>query len=341
MRSGFCQESPPRGARAGPSGRSMRPMHARRSGQLVTMYVLSLAATIALLLVWVVYFVRSSTRPAGTGGGVAGGGVSWVLLTVGCVLLFFLIVGLTYQLAQALAARRYALKQDEFLSNVTHEMKSPLAAIKLHAQTLLAADEPSAADRRRFLAVIEQQADRMTALVDSVLESSRLLARKVRLELEPVRLDRFLVLHLGEVRAQVEARGVVLHSEIGAEATVRASEEALRRVLDNLLDNAARHSRPGGEVRCRLAVAGGVARLEVEDDGTGISKRDLPWIFERFYQGGREGDPQRRGTGLGLSIVAGLVREMGGAVHAHSHEGRPGTRLTVELPLAPEGGERR
>lgn len=313
--------------------------HARRSTQLVTMYVLSLAATIALLVVWVVYVVRSSSRLAhlARGVGLSGGGVSWILLTVGCVLLFFLIVGLTYQLAQALAARRYALKQEEFLSNVTHEMKSPLAAIKLHAQTLLAAEEPSAEDRRRFLAVIEQQADRMTSLVDSVLESSRLLARKVRLELTPVRLEEFLDRYLAGARPQAEARGIALRGEIGGPARVLASEEALRRVLDNLIDNAARHSRPGGEVRCRLSVTGGAARLEVEDDGTGIPKRDLPWIFDRFYQGGREGDPQRRGTGLGLSIVAGLVREMGGEVRAFSHEGRPGTRLTVELPLAAGG----
>ncbi|MBP1643874.1 MAG: domain S-box [Acidobacteria bacterium] len=316
-------------------------MHKRRSAQLVTMYVLSLAATIALLVVWVVFVVRSGSRLAdlGRGVGMTGGGVSWVVLTVGCVLLFFLIVGLTYQLAQALAARRYALKQEEFLSNVTHEMKSPLAAIKLHAQTLQEGEEVSPEERRRFLGIIEQQADRMAALVDSVLESSRLLARRSQLELRPVRLDEFLARYLAGAAPQAEVRGIALRAAIGGAARVLASEEALRRVLDNLIDNAVRHSRPGGEVRCLLTVAPARARLEVEDDGVGIPKRDLPWVFDRFYQGGREGDPQRRGTGLGLSIVAGLVREMRGSVRAHSQEGRPGTRMTVELPLAPEPEE--
>ena len=106
------------------------------------MYVLSLAATIAFLVVWVVYLVGS------------GPGVHWTLLTVGCVLLFFVIVALTYQLAQALAARRYALKQEEFLSNITHEMKSPLAAIKLHAQTLQQPEDLAPDTRRRFAATI-------------------------------------------------------------------------------------------------------------------------------------------------------------------------------------------
>ncbi len=316
-------------------------MLGRRSTKLVTMYVLSLAATISLLVVWVIYVVRSGARLADLGRGVGepGEGINWLLLTVGCVLLFFLIVGLTYQLAQAVAARRYALKQEEFLSNVTHEMKSPLAAIKLHAQTLLQDDEPAPEVRRRFLTTIERQADRMEALVDSVLESSRLLARKRLLELEPVQLDEFLARYLAAAIPQVESRGVLLRGEIHSAARVLATEEALRRVLDNLIDNAARFSGPGGEVRCRLSAERGVACLEVEDDGAGIPKLDLAQIFDRFYQSRRGGEAQRSGTGLGLSIVAGLVREMGGSVRAHSQEGRPGARLIVEMPLLARAGE--
>lgn len=87
-------------------------MHTRRASQLVTVYVLALAATLGLLVVWVAYVVRT-----------AGEGGDWRLLAVGSVLLVFLVLALTYQLAEALAARRYALKQEEFLSHVTHEMK--------------------------------------------------------------------------------------------------------------------------------------------------------------------------------------------------------------------------
>lgn len=313
----------------------MRGMHRLRSTQLVAMYVLSLAATISLLVVWVVYVVRSGSRLAdlGRGIGLDVEGINWVLLSVGCLLLFFLIVGLTYQLAQALAARRYALQQEEFLSNITHEMKSPLAAIKLHAQALLRGEEPPPEDRRRFLATIERQTDRMASLVDSVLESSRLLARRGQPELRPVRLDEFLARYVVDAAPAAAGRQVALRAERVEPAVVLATDEALRRVLDNLVDNAVRHSKPGGEVRCRLTVARDRARLEVEDDGVGIPKRDLPRIFDRFYQAGRPGDAHRRGTGLGLSIVAGLAREMGGSVRAHSQEGRAGTLLVVELPL--------
>lgn len=298
------------------------------------MYVLSLAATMTLLVIWVVYAVRSASRLEALGrrvGVASGAGLNWILLSIGCAMLFFLIVGLTYQLAQALAARRYAQKQEEFISNITHEMKSPLAAIKLHAQTLQA-DDLAAPAREGSLRHIVQQADRMGRLVDNVLESSRLLAHRRSHELRPVNLSLFLARYLTEVRPPIEARGVRVRGEAADGVTVLADEEALRQVLDNLIDNAVRFSQPGGEVRCRLRGDGRVVRIEVEDDGAGIPKKELPHVFDRFYQAGRESDPQRRGTGLGLSIVAGLVAEMHGEVRAISQEGRPGSRFVIELP---------
>lgn len=300
-------------------------MHTRRASQLVTVYVLALSATLGLLVVWVAYVVRT-----------AGEGGDWPLLAVGSVLLGFLVLALTYQLAEALAARRYALKQEEFLSHVTHEMKSPLAAIKLHAQTLAQQEDAAPEVRRRFLATIERQADRMAALVDAVLESSRLQAGRRRLELVPVDLGAFLASYLEEARRQAEGRGVALVAEVGGAARVLASEEALRQVMDNLIDNAVRFSARGGEVRVRVVRRGERVGIEVEDDGVGIPKSELSKIFDRFYQLGREGAPLRQGAGLGLSIVSGLVREMRGTVRAFSQEERPGARLVVELPLAGE-----
>lgn len=304
-----------------------------RRPQLVTMYVLSLAATMSLLVVWIVYVVRSASRLEAMGRrvGVAAGGLNWILLSVGCALLFFLIVGLTYQLGQALAARRYAQKQEEFISNITHEMKSPLAAIKLHAQTLQAEGHETAL-REGSLRHIVQQVDRMGRLVDNVLESSRLLAHRRSHALRPLDLSAYLTRYLEEVRPPVEARGVRVRGDAPSVVRVLANAEALRQVLDNLIDNAVRFSQAGGEVRCRIHSDGDRAHLEVEDDGEGIPKKELAHVFDRFYQAGRESDPHRRGTGLGLSIVAGLVEEMNGEVRAYSQEGRPGSRFVITLP---------
>jgi len=309
----------------------------KRSLPLLITYIVSLLTTIALLVVWVVYVVRFSSRLESLAERVPGsaGGVHWGVLVLGCVLATLLIVGLTYQLALALAARRYSAKQEEFVSNITHEMKSPLTSIKLHAQTLEQRGL-SETQHRRSVALIRQEVDRMSQLVDNVLESSRLLARKRLPALHPVAMDRFFAPYFEKARPRVEGHGVHLKVLGETHAVVRATEDSLERVMTNLLDNAVRFSERGGEVRCRLEDGDDRILIEVEDDGLGIPKKELGKIFDRFYQIGREISGRRKGTGLGLSIVSGLVREMGGAVQVFSQEGRPGTRFVIVLPTLDE-----
>ena len=310
-------------------------MTSRRSTRIIVSYVLSLLVTIALLVYWVVYVVSSMSTINELAQRVGARGDTshvWVLV-VGCTLFVTVIGGLTYQLAQALGARNYSRKQEEFVSNITHEMKSPLAAIKLHAQTLQQPDM-SPEDLQRSVGFILQQAERMGVLIDNVLESSRLIARKKHLTLEPVRLQPFFDTFFQELRGQVEARGVRLSTDVTTDAVVMATTEALRRVMINLIENATRFSARGGEVRCRVSDDRSQVSIEVEDDGVGIPRSEIPKIFDRFYQIGREISERRGGTGLGLSIVLGLVKEMKGNVNAYSHDGRPGTRFVVRLPVA-------
>jgi two-component system, OmpR family, phosphate regulon sensor histidine kinase PhoR len=308
-------------------------MPKKRSAPILVTYVVSLGLAIAMLVVWVVYVVQSAVRvnELASRVGVAAGGIHWIVLAVGCVLFFLLIGGITYQLAQNVAERRYSQKQEEFVSNVTHELRSPLAAIKLHAQTLQEADL-DAEGRRRSLGFVLQQADRMATLIDNVLESSRLLARKKRLDLEPIDLGHFLAGYFDDVKSRLAGRDVELAVDVATAASVLATADALHRMMDNLVDNAVRFSDPGGEVRCRVSDEEQRVRIEVEDDGIGIPKKELGKIFDRFYQIGRPTAGRRSGSGLGLSIVDGLVREMRGSVRAFSQEGRPGTRFVVELP---------
>lgn len=310
-------------------------MTRKRSWPIVTTYVLSLLAAVALLVVWVIYVVHSVSVIREVAGrvGFENPNTHWVILAVGCTLFFLLIVGLTYQLAQAVATRRYSDKQEEFVSNITHEMKSPLAAIKLHAQTLQE-DGLTPEQRHRSLTLVLQQADRMSRLVDDVLESSRLLAGRTQLELRPVNLAAFFASYFEEAGPRLESQGVTLRHRLTSRATVLAAPEALDRVMNNLLDNAARFSPRGGEVRCRVTDAEGSVRIEVEDDGIGIPRQELAKVFDRFYQLGDDREGRRQGTGLGLSIVADLVREMRGRVQALSQEGSPGSRFVIELPLA-------
>ena len=309
-------------------------MQSSRSLRLIATYVLSLVITVGMLVLWVIYVLLSASEITELAQRAGSTSVTpyWGVLWSGVVLFTLVIGGLTFQLALALGARNYSRKQDEFVSNITHELKSPLAAIKLHAQTLQQ-DEVGADERARSVGFILQQVDRMGVLVDNVLESSRLIARKKLLNLEPIELTPFLEAYFHEAQQHVAGRGVKLTAQVQTRAVVLATAEALRRVLTNLVENAVRYSSRGGEVRCVVTDMGQHVQIAVEDDGIGIPNKELSKVFDRFYQIGKEISGRRGGTGLGLSIVMGLVKQMKGKVQAFSHEGRPGTRFVVTLPL--------
>ncbi len=287
----------------------------RRFARIIVVYVASLVITVAMLVWWIIAVLP----------------YHWAVLTGGSVLLGLLIVGLTFQLAHALGERNYSRRQEEFVSNITHEMKSPLAAIKLHAQTL---EQIAPDDEQQSVHFILQSVARMETLVDNVLESSRLMARRRRTPLSPMALAPFFTAYFDEVQRTIEGRGLTFAAEVDTDATILASDDSLRRVMTNLVENAIRFSHKGGEIRCRVGDAGGAVRIEVEDDGVGIPRQELTKIFDRFYQIGREISGRRGGTGLGLAIVAALVKEMNGDVKAMTIDGKPGTRFVVTLPLA-------
>lgn len=308
-----------------------------RPTQIIASYVVSLVVVIALLVLWVVYVLQSRARIDELAGrvGVSVGQAHWVVLAVGCGLALLLLIELTSQLANSFAERRYTRKQEEFLATVTHELRTPLAAIKLHAQTL-ERDDITPTELQRSLGFILREAARMEALVDDVLESSRLVARKKRLELRPLPLAAFFRRYFEAVAPRVEARGLRFSPRVESEAVVLADEDALVRLMDNLVENAVRFSDQGGEIRCRVEDEGPWAVIEVEDDGIGIPKGELKKVFDRFYQATHPEERRRKGTGLGLFIVSGLVRELRGDVRAYSHDDRPGTTFRIELPIAEE-----
>lgn len=303
-----------------------------RARTFVVPYVLSLVVVIAVLVMWIIYAVSSGSRlkELALRVGASGPTWPWVILGIGCGLLGLLIVFITHQLATSLAEYRYARKQEEFVSSITHEMKSPLAAIRLHAQTL--ETDVTDVERRESVGYILRESERLGRLIDNVLESSRLVARKQILDLQPMDLRSFLESYFPEIRPRVAKQGVELEIDITTVATVEATEDALQRVLTNLIDNALRYSGKSGRIRCRAVDFGGWVSIQVEDEGEGIPKSELSRIFDRFYQIGHARGGSS-GTGLGLFIVSQLVEQMNGSVRASSHDDRPGAVFVVELPI--------
>jgi signal transduction histidine kinase len=308
-----------------------------RARSFVVPYVLSLVMVIAVLVMWIIYAVSSGSRlnELAERVGASGPTWTWVILGVGCGLLGLLIVFITYQLARSLAEYSYARKQEVFVSSITHEMKSPLAAIRLHAQTLQ--QDAMNDEASESVGYILRESERLGRLIDNVLESSRLVAKKRPLVLEPVPLRAHLEEFFADITPRVEGQGFELDVHLATQATVVATDDALRRVLTNLIDNAIQYSARGGRIGCRVEDVGGRVRIQIDDEGQGIPKGELSRIFERFHQVRRDRG-NSTGTGLGLFIVSQLVSQMNGSVRAASHEDRPGTSFVIELPVAAEDG---
>jgi two-component system phosphate regulon sensor histidine kinase PhoR len=232
--------------------------------------------------------------------------------------------------------RRLERLRQDFVANVSHELKTPLSVIKACVETLLdgAADDPE--HRGPFLQRIGEQGDRLHALILDLLSLARIESGAEVFQLEAVPLGPAVAACLERHRARAGAKNQRLEAAgpAGEGAAAWADEEAVGQILDNLVDNALKYTPPGGRIQVRWRADDDHVRLEVEDTGIGIPEADLPRIFERFYRVDKARSREMGGTGLGLSIVKHLVQAMGGSVRASSRVGQ-GTTFTVRLPRAP------
>ena len=228
--------------------------------------------------------------------------------------------------------RRLEAARRDFVANVSHELKTPLTSIAGYAETL-ATEATAATQTERFARTILNNARRMQQLVDDLLDLSRI--ESGRWQPGPERVDmRELA---GEVWAAFADRARERRIEFTAAAGdvhhVTADPDALRQVLTNLLDNALRHTPPGGRISVAVEPSPGGVTVAVTDTGSGIAPEHLPRIFERFYRADPGRSREEGGTGLGLAIVKHLVEAHGGHVEARSTLGH-GTTIRMFFPEA-------
>jgi two-component system phosphate regulon sensor histidine kinase PhoR len=233
--------------------------------------------------------------------------------------------------------RQLERMRQDFAANVSHELKTPLAIIKSTVETLQdgAAEEPEA--RVAFLGQVAHEADRLGELITDLLSLAKIESGDLGLEPQAVRLDRAIADCTERHQTRAEAKTLTLVErpprEGRPDVAAWADPEALRQVLDNLVDNAIKYTKNGGRVTVRWKAATDRVTFEVEDTGVGIPEKDLPRIFERFYRVDKARSRELGGTGLGLAIVKHLVQAMKGKVKVASTVGK-GTTFTVTLPRA-------
>jgi two-component system, OmpR family, phosphate regulon sensor histidine kinase PhoR len=220
----------------------------------------------------------------------------------------------------------------DFVANVSHELKTPLTSIAGYAETLATEASPGT-QIERFARPILSNARRMHRLVDDLLDLSRIESGRWQPHPELVDVRGLAGEAWAAFADRARERRIQFTAGAGDVHHITADPDALRQVLTNLLDNALRHTPPGGRITVSLESAPGGVTVSVADTGSGIAPEHLPRIFERFYRADPGRSREEGGTGLGLAIVKHLVEAHGGRVEAQSTLGR-GTTIRMFFPEA-------
>lgn len=229
--------------------------------------------------------------------------------------------------------------KDEFLAIVSHELRSPLNGI-LGWSRLLRTRKLDPDTTEKALASIERNAQAQTQLIEDLLDISRIIRGKVRLNLRPVSLIPIIQASLDTTRPTAETKTIQLVSHLDTHlGLVLGDVERLQQIVWNLLSNALKFTPEGGKVEVQLTQVGTHARLQIIDTGQGISQEFLPYVFERFRQADPTTTRTQGGLGLGLAIVRNLVELHGGTIWVESAGVGQGSTFIIELPLLPTGNQ--
>ncbi|MEX0819020.1 MAG: HAMP domain-containing sensor histidine kinase, partial [Pirellulaceae bacterium] len=290
----------------------------------ITLGVVMIVLLVALTIGWVLLTVFGVIERPGSA-------LYWTLLTVGTTFLLLVLVGVIMYLALSVKAINLNRRQANFMDSVTHELKSPIASLKLYLQTLNRRTL-SHEEQQNFFRSMLEDVERLDHLINHILDAARLERKPTDGDVEDIDLAPFLQQCAEEVRLRHRGANdtITVHAE---PAIVRTRRVDLDMIFRNVLDNAFKYSssEPRIEVVSRPAEHGTIV-TEVKDNGPGIPFRFRQKIFRRFVRLGSELERQKPGTGLGLYIVYTLVRRMRGKVRVLDQQAGPGTVFEISLP---------
>ncbi len=230
----------------------------------------------------------------------------------------------------------------EFLATVSHELRTPMTSIKGYVEVLLMGVAGSLnAQQQRYLEIVKENTERLTILVNDLLDVSGIEAGRVTLAIQPMNLLEVVNLAILEIERRSRTEGKLIHIErefAHQIPPVLGDAERLRQVLDNLLDNAYQYNQPGGRIVVRMHAINEELQVDVIDSGIGIHPADLPHVFDRFFRGENPLALGIAGTGLGLSIVKSLIEMQNGRIWATSEGPGKGSTFSFTLPVYKPSG---
>lgn len=226
------------------------------------------------------------------------------------------------------------LKTD-FVSNVSHEMKTPIAIIKNYAE-LLQTGKGTEVERLEYARNIEEAAERLSGLITNILRLNKLEHQRIDPEIEAYDLCAQLEECILNYEEMWDEKDLELEVDMEEKAVVDADKSLMELVWNNLLSNAVKFTETGGKVTVRQTSSDGYAVVEVTDTGCGMSRESIRHIFDKFYQG--DTSHSKEGNGLGLALVSRILMLMGGDISVASEEGR-GSTFMVRIPVPPETGK--
>lgn len=290
---------------------------------------------VAVVVGWISWFMGSHRRlrslAARYSPELVPHGLDWIILVEGLVLLVAILVGVyvIFLFWRRQAALNRA--QRNFVAQVTHELKSPLASLQLHLETIRRR-QPSQERMQTFLDTMFADTDRLRILIDNLLSANRLEQRGLKLTLHHTDFSQFVTAYFRARQFSLPKAGRMA-LDIAPGLSVRMEPTELETVFRNLLENALLYSSGAPQIRVSLVRDGSFAHLEFADQGKGIAKRDQKKVFRMFYRARHAGETIR-GTGLGLFIVRAVVRLHHGRVWLESEGLGKGTTFHILLPLA-------
>lgn len=288
----------------------------------------SVALTVALLVGWIYVILRNQELTQQWVGNL------WLLVSgiVSFVTIMSVLILFSVNLArQILEVRR----QTTFVDSVTHELRSPLASIRLGLETM-GREGLAEPQRDKLRDMMLGDVERLSGFIDDVIEATRLEGGRESHALSRVDVGALALRCADTIAARHEVARNTIDVDVDPDLVLQTDPTSLEIIIKNLLDNAVKYSDRPPRVRMRARVEEEKVVLTVVDDGVGIPRRDLKRVFRRFYRVDEEAVRARRGTGLGLYVVRALVKTLGGKLVAASDGPGAGTTMTVALPRRPQ-----